>query len=158
VERRITQLEIEREALRKETDAASQERLTNLEKELADLKEESGRLKGQWQREKEAIQGLQQLKEESERVRHEVEQAERVANYELAARLKYETLTGLEKRIKDSEETLVAQSQGSRMLKEEVDEEDIAEVVSRWTGIPVSRLMEARCRNYSTWSNGCTSG
>jgi ATP-dependent Clp protease ATP-binding subunit ClpB len=142
VERRITQLEIEREALRKETDAASQERLTNLEKELADLKEESDHLKGQWQREKEAIQGLQLLKEESERVRHEIEQAERVANYELAARLKYETLTGLEKRIKDSEEALVAQSQGPRMLKEEVDEEDIAEVVSRWTGIPVSRLME----------------
>jgi ATP-dependent Clp protease ATP-binding subunit ClpB len=142
VERRITQLEIEREALRKETDAASQERLTNLEKELADLKEESDRLKGQWQREKEVIQSLQQLKEESERVRHEIEQAERVANYELAARLKYETLTGLEKRIKDSEEVLAAQSQGPRMLKEEVDEEDIAEVVSRWTGIPVSRLME----------------
>jgi ATP-dependent Clp protease ATP-binding subunit ClpB len=73
VERRITQLEIERETLRKETDAASQERLTHLEKELADLKEESDRLKGQWQREKEAIQALQLLKEESERVRHEIE-------------------------------------------------------------------------------------
>jgi ATP-dependent Clp protease ATP-binding subunit ClpB len=98
VERRIMQLEIEREALRKETDAASRERLANLEKELANLKEESDQLNAQLQQEKASIQNLQQLKEEMEQVRTQIEQAERTANYELAARLKYETLAGLEKR------------------------------------------------------------
>jgi ATP-dependent Clp protease ATP-binding subunit ClpB len=142
VERRIMQLEIEREALRKETDAASRERLAILEKELANLKEESDQLNAQLQQEKALIQNLQQLKEEMEQVRTQIEQAERTVNYELAARLKYETLAGLEKRQKEAEDRLNAQSHGSRLLKEEVDEEDIAETVSRWTGIPVSRLME----------------
>jgi ATP-dependent Clp protease ATP-binding subunit ClpB len=142
VERRVMQLEIEREALRKETDAASQERLVNLEKELANLKEESNHLKAQWQQEKDVIQGLKQLKEEMEQVRTQIEQAERAANYEVAARLKYDTLAGLERRLKEAEDRLNSQSHGSRLLKEEVDEEDIAETVSQWTGIPVSRLME----------------
>jgi ATP-dependent Clp protease ATP-binding subunit ClpB len=142
VERRITQLEIEREALRKETDPASKDRLANLERELADLKEESNRLRAQWQQEKQAIEQLKGLKEQIEQVRNEIEKAERAANYERAARLKYGTLADLESRRRQSEDAMSAVAQGRRMLKEEVDEEDVAEVVSRWTRIPVSRLLE----------------
>jgi len=142
VDRRITQLEIERQALQKETDTASKERLGLLEKELADLKEESNRLTAQWQQEKESIQKLQQLKEQIEQARYQIERAERSANYEEAARLKYGFLADLERQRQESEARLSADGRGPRMLKEEVDEEDIAEVVSRWTGVPVSRLME----------------
>ncbi len=142
VERRIIQLEIEREALKKEKDLASAERLAHLEKDLANLKEESQRLRVQWQQEKEAIQKVQQLKEQIEQVRHEIEIAERSADYERAAQLRYSTLAELEQQLKGEEERLSDPHQGPRMLKEEVDEEDIAEVVSRWTGIPISRLME----------------
>ncbi len=142
VERPIMRLEIEREALRRESDSASKERLANLEKELADLKEESHRLKAQWQQEKQAIQNLQQLKEEVEQVRLQIEQAQRTADYEKAARLQYETLAGLERRIAQAAQVLAGEAGGARMLKEEVDEDDIAEVVSRWTHIPVSRLLE----------------
>ncbi|OGO05243.1 MAG: ATP-dependent chaperone ClpB, partial [Chloroflexi bacterium RBG_13_54_8] len=141
VNRRIMQLEIEREALRKEKDAASKERLAELEKELANLKEESGRLNAQWQGEKEEIQELQQIKEKMEQVRHEAEAAERSANYEKAAQLKYGTLAAMEKQLQEKGQQL-SSKKGQRLVKEEVDEEDIAEVVSRWTGIPVSRLME----------------
>jgi ATP-dependent Clp protease ATP-binding subunit ClpB len=141
VERRIMQLEIEREALKKEKDVASKERLSNLEKELADLKEEGNRLRGQWQQEKEEIQQLQQLKERREQTLHEIEQAERVGNLEQAAQLRYTTLAELEKQLKENEASLAAKKE-QQLLKEEVDEEDIAEVVSRWTGIPISRLME----------------
>ena len=141
VERRIMQLEIEREALKKEKDDASRERLFNLEKELADLREKSKALKVQWQKEKEGISELQKLKERAEQVRHEIEEAERSANLEKAAELKYGTLVQLEKQLKEKEKQL-ADRKGQQLLKEEVDEEDIAEVVSRWTHIPVSRLME----------------
>jgi ATP-dependent Clp protease ATP-binding subunit ClpB len=141
VNRRIMQLEIEREALKKEKDDASRERLAELEKELANLKEESSRLNVQWQAEKEDIQAVQQLKERIEQVRHEIERAERSANYEQAAQLKYGALAEMERQLKKKEEELSAKK-GQRLLKEEVDEEDVAEVVSRWTGIPVSRLME----------------
>jgi ATP-dependent Clp protease ATP-binding subunit ClpB len=141
VERRIMQLEIEREALKKEKDAASKERLSSMEKVLADLKEESSQLRAQWQQEKDVIQGLQQLKEKREQTFHEIERAERVGNLEQAAQLKYGTLVELEKQVKEKEQQLAAKK-GQQLLKEEVDEEDIAEVVSRWTGIPVSRLME----------------
>jgi ATP-dependent Clp protease ATP-binding subunit ClpB len=141
VERRTMQLEIEREALKKEKDAASKERLASMEKELADLKENGDRLRTQWQREKEDIQGLQQLKEKIEQVRHEMEGAERSANFEQAAQLKYGTLVELEKQLLETEERLSA-NRSEQLVKEEVDEEDIAEVVSRWTGVPVSRLME----------------
>ncbi len=141
VERRTMQLEIEREALKKEKDAASKERLASMEKELADLKENGDRLRTQWQREKEDIQGLQQLKEKIEQVRHEMEGAERSANFERAAQLKYGTLVELEKQLLETEERLSA-NRSEQLVKEEVDEEDIAEVVSRWTGVPVSRLME----------------
>jgi len=141
VNRRIMQLEIEREALRKEKDDASKERLAELEKELANLKEESDRLNAQWQGEKESIQDLQQLKERIEQVHHQMEQAERSADYEKAAQLKYGTLADLDRQLREKEEQLSAR-QGQQLLKEEVDEEDVAEVVARWTGIPVSRLME----------------
>ncbi|HXW05440.1 MAG TPA: ATP-dependent chaperone ClpB [Vicinamibacterales bacterium] len=142
VRRRIMQLEIEREALRKETDKASQERLERLEKELADLKEESGRLTAHWQQEKDTIQGSRGLKESLEQVRLEIERAQRAGDYTRASELQYGRLPEIERQIKDQEARLAELQKDHRMLKEEVDEEDIAEVVSRWTGVPVSRLME----------------
>jgi ATP-dependent Clp protease ATP-binding subunit ClpB len=142
VRRRIMQLEIEREALRKETDKASQERLAKLEKELADLKEQQSQLRAHWEQEKEAIQKSRELKEQLEQVRQEVERAQRVGDYAKASELQYGQVPALEKQIKAEEERLATLQQSQRMLKEEVDEEDIAEVVAKWTGIPVSRLME----------------
>jgi len=139
VERRVMQLEIEREALRKERDKASRERLEKLERELADLKEERAGLKSQWEQEKAAIQQTRQLKEELEALRLEIERAQRSGDYAKASELQYGRLPSLEQEIRDSEARLAS---GRRMLKEEVDEEDIAAVVSRWTGIPVSKLME----------------
>jgi ATP-dependent Clp protease ATP-binding subunit ClpB len=143
IERRIMQLEIEREALRKETDKASKERLTRLDKELADLKEERSRLSTHWGQEKEAIQQARQLKEELENVRRQVEEAQRAGDYGTASELQYSRVPEIEKRIKAEEDRLQQIQSGHRMLKEEVDEEDIADVVSKWTHIPVSRLMEA---------------
>ena len=142
VQRRIMQLEIEREALRKETDKASKERLQKLDKELADLKEEKNRLAAHWQQEKDAIQSGRELKEELERVRLEIDQAQRAGDYARASELQYGRLPDVERRIHDQEARLADVQKGPRMLKEQVDEEDIAEVVSRWTHIPVSRLME----------------
>jgi ATP-dependent Clp protease ATP-binding subunit ClpB len=142
VERRRTQLEIEREALRKETDQASRERLENLERELADLKERSAQLMGQWQHEKQVIQDLRGVKEQQEQISHEIEQAERAADYARASQLRYETLFGLQKRQEELEQQLADLQKHGSLLKEEVDEEDIAEVVSRWTGVPVSRMLE----------------
>jgi ATP-dependent Clp protease ATP-binding subunit ClpB len=142
VERRIMQLEIEREALRKETDRASRDRLQKLEKELADLKEEKGRLAAHWQQEKDAIQAGRKLKEELEQVRLDIERAQRAGEYAKASELQYGRLPELERKIREQEERLAQLQKDQRMLKEEVDEEDIAEVVSRWTGVPVSRLME----------------
>ncbi len=142
VERRIMQLEIEREALKKEKDPASQERLANLEKELADLKEKSGALKAQWQQEKEAIQAIRTIKEQMDQARIEAERAERMADLEKAAELRYGTLVALEKQLKEKEAKLAELQKTQKMLKEEVSEEDIAEVVSRWTHIPVSKLLE----------------
>jgi ATP-dependent Clp protease ATP-binding subunit ClpB len=142
VERRIMQLEIEREALRKETDRASQERLAKLEKELADLKEQRGRLAAHWQQEKDAIQAARGLKETIERVRLDVEQAQRASDYARASELQYGRLPQLEQQLKAEEQKLADLQKSQRMLKEEVDEEDIAEVVSKWTHIPVTRLLE----------------
>ncbi len=140
VERRIMQLEIEREALKKETDHASQERLQKLETELADLKEERSTLQARWQQEKDAIQGERSLKEQIEQVRQGIERAQRQGDYAKASELQYGQLPELERRLHAAES--VAHDGRQRMLKEEVDEEDIADIVSRWTGIPVSRLME----------------
>ena len=139
LERRVMQLQIEREALRKEKDKASRERLERLDRELADLKENRGRLKTQWEQEKDAIQQTRKLKEELESVRLEIERAQRAGDYAKASELQYGRLPQLEKEIQVREAHL---SSGTRMLKEEVDEEDIAAVVSRWTRIPVSKLME----------------
>jgi ATP-dependent Clp protease ATP-binding subunit ClpB len=139
VERRIMQLEIEREALKKETDKASRDRLQKLEKELADLKEQKSSLTARWQQEKESIQAARKLREELEQIRLDIERAQRAGDYAKASELQYGRLPELEARLREAEVRLSA---GQRMLKEEVDEEDIAEVVSRWTGVPVSRLME----------------
>jgi ATP-dependent Clp protease ATP-binding subunit ClpB len=143
IERRIMQLEIEREALRKEKDKASVDRLSKLEKELADLKEERARLASHWEQEKQSIQEGRKLKEELESVRLSIEQAQRGGDYTKASELQYGKVPELERRIKEAEGRLAdTQKGGHRMLKEEVDEEDIADVVSKWTHIPVSRLME----------------
>ena len=142
IDRQIMQLEIEREALKKEKDKASKERLSSIEKEIADIKETANELQARWEMEKSAITSLQQTKEQIEQVRYEIEQAERNANLEQAARLRYETLPALQNKLFTAESKLAeVQGEGS-LLKEEVDAEEIAEVVSRWSGIPVSRLME----------------
>jgi ATP-dependent Clp protease ATP-binding subunit ClpB len=135
------QLEIEREALRKEEDKASIERVHKLEKELADLKEEQAGLQSQWEQEKAAIQGGRGLKEALEQVRLEIERAQRDGDYAAASELQYGRLPELEQSIRNQEARLSKQK-GQRMLKEEVDEEDIAEVVAKWTNIPMTRLME----------------
>jgi ATP-dependent Clp protease ATP-binding subunit ClpB len=142
VARRIMQLEIEREALRKESDKASQERLQKLEKELADLKEEQSRLSAHWQQEKDAIQAVRKLKEDLEQVRLQMQRAQQAGDYGKASELQYGRVPDIERQIHEQEARLIEVQKGGRMLKEEVDEEDIAEVVSRWTGVPVSRLME----------------
>ncbi|MCB1030284.1 MAG: AAA family ATPase [Acidimicrobiales bacterium] len=139
VERRIRQLEIERVALAKEEDAASLERLATLDEELANLSEQSMSMKAHWQGEKDAIDQIRELKEQLEAKRTEVE---REANLEKAAEIRYGQIPQLEQQVAEATERL-AQLQGTQqMLKEEVDEEDVAEVVSKWTGVPVTRLME----------------
>ncbi len=140
--RRVMQLEIEREALKKETDPASRSRLEKLEKELAELQEQANSLRARWQREKEAIGKLRALREEIETTKLEIERAERQYDLNRAAELKYGTLIELEKALAAEEARLQAQDGAARLMKEEVDEEDVADVVARWTGIPVSRLME----------------
>ena len=142
VDREIMQLEIEREALKKETDKASKERLDKLQEELANLKERSAQLTARWQNEKTVIAELRETKGKIEQTRLEIEQAERVADLEKVARLRYGTLRDLEAKLAETENQLKAiQSEGA-LLKEEVDAEEIAEIVASWTGIPVSRLME----------------
>ena len=142
VRRRIMQLEIEREALRKEKDQASKDRLAKLEKDLADLKEQDTELRSHWEQEKDAIQAGRQLTEQLEKVRVEVEQAQRSGDYAAASELQYGRVPELEAKIKERERRLQGLQQVKSMLKEEVDEEDIADVVGKWTGIPVSRLLE----------------
>ena len=140
--RRIMQLEIEREALRKEKDDASRQRLQDLERELANLREQQQALQAQWEQEREAISHLSELKEQAEQVRHEIEQAQRQADYARASELQYGKLVQVEQQIREQEARLAQMQAHGKLLKEEVDADDIAEVVSKWTGIPVSRLME----------------
>jgi len=140
--RRVMQLEIEREALRKETDESSKERLAKLEKELADLKAEADALKAQWQAEKRAVQRLRALREQIEQTKGEVEKAERQYDLNRAAELKYGKLVQLEGELKNEEAQFAKKRVGAPLIKEEVDKEDIAEVASRWTHIPVSKLLE----------------
>ena len=143
VDRQVMQLEIEREALNKEKDRASRARLEKLEKELADLQEQGRALTARWEREKAAIQGLRVTKEAIEAVRHQVEQAQRAYDYRRASELQYGELVRLEKQLAQQEGQLrEAQQDGEQLLKEEVDSEDVAAVVSAWTGIPVSKLLE----------------
>ncbi|HZO55561.1 MAG TPA: ATP-dependent chaperone ClpB [Bryobacteraceae bacterium] len=139
--RRSMQLEIEREALKKESDTASRERLSKLERELAELKDTTQALQARWQNEKQAIAHLRTLREQIEQTRVDIEKAERAYDLNKAAELKYGKLTSLERDLKESEAKITGAS-GPRLIKEEVDEEDIAEVVSRWTGVPVSKLLE----------------
>jgi ATP-dependent Clp protease ATP-binding subunit ClpB len=140
--RRIMQLEIEREALRKEKDAASKERLAKLEKELADEKASSDALTARWQNEKKSIERLQKLREQVEQIKTEIEQAERQYDLNRAAELKYGKLVAIERQLQEESARYAADQSKARLIKEEVDEEDIAEVVSRWTGVPVTRLLE----------------
>jgi len=142
VERRMRQLEIEREAVKKEKDEASRSRLTAIQKELADLKEQAGALRSHWQTEKETIGKIRGLQERTEQVRTDSARAEREGNLSRAAELKYGTLPDLQKQMDKANAELVRIQKDRKMLKEEVDEEDIAEIVSKWTGIPVSRMME----------------
>jgi ATP-dependent Clp protease ATP-binding subunit ClpB len=142
VSRRVMQLEIEREALKKETDPASRSRLEKIEKELADLQENASALRARWEQEKGAIGTLRSLRQEIENTKLEIERAERQYDLNRVAELKYGTLAQLEKRLHEEEARLEERDGASRLMKEEVDEEDIAQVVSRWTGVPVSRLLE----------------
>ncbi len=142
LERRRVQLEIEREALKKEKDEASKARLAALETELGEIAEQAGAMKQRWETEKAAIAGLRSTKEELEGLQLRIEQAEREADYGTAAQLKYGTLVELQERMRAQEAALAASDDAPRLLKEEVDADDIAEIVAAWTGIPVSRLME----------------
>ncbi len=142
IERRITQLEIERQALKKETDRASLERVEKIEKEIANLKENSSGLKAQWQKEKEEITKIRAAKEKIEDAKLKAAQAERAGDLAKAAELKYGVLIQLQKELEDGQKRLAEIQKGKGMLKEEVDSEDIAEVVSKWTGVPVTRMME----------------
>ncbi|MDX2241898.1 MAG: ATP-dependent chaperone ClpB [Leptolyngbyaceae cyanobacterium bins.302] len=144
VDRKILQLEMEKLSLQKETDNASRDRLEKLEKELADLKEEQSTLNGQWQAEKDKITKIQTLKEEIEAVNLEIQQAERDYDLNRAAELKYGKLTDLNRQLKEAEQLLAeAQTSGKSLLREEVTESDIAEIISKWTGIPISKLVES---------------
>ncbi|MGI8485998.1 MAG: ATP-dependent Clp protease ATP-binding subunit, partial [Thermomicrobiales bacterium] len=141
-ERRIMQLEIEREALKKEKDDASLHRLEVLERELANIKEERDALRSRWDQERQAIHGISELRDEMDHTRVEMEQAQRAYDYNKAAELQYGKLKDLDQQIQEEERKLTRLQSAGKLLKEEVDSEDIAEVVSRWTGIPINRLME----------------
>ena len=144
VDRKILQLEMERLSLQKEEDVASRERLKKLEKELADLKEEQSRFNAQWQAEKEVIDQIRALKETIEQVNLEIQQAERDYDYNRAAELKFGKMAELQRQLKDLESKLAErQTTGKSLLREEVTESDIAEIISKWTGIPISKLVES---------------
>ena len=142
IERKIKQLEIEIQALKKEKDKASLARMEKINKELAELKEKSNSMKAHWQQEKEIIKSIRSLKEEIEKTKIEAEHAERDADLQKAAELRYGKLLELQKKLEEENKKLEELQKDCKMLKEEVDEEDIAEIVSNWTGIPVTRLIE----------------
>ncbi len=145
INRKVMQLEIEREALRRETDDASRERLQKLENELADLRGTQTTLRTRWEEEKKVINGVRKLKEQIEQTRHQIEEAERSYDLAKASQLKYATLPELEKQLKETEAKAAAQSDGkeTRLLREEVGPDDVADIVARWTGIPVTRLLQS---------------
>src|SRR6201993_1563862 len=142
VERKVLQLEIERQALKREVDKASKERLAQLEREIQNLKETSSGLKAHWQNEKESIQRIRSLKEKIEATKVEEQQAQRRGDLNRAAELRYGTLTQLQKELEQANEQLAGLQKNQKMLKEEVDAEDVAEVVAKWTGIPVAKMLE----------------
>ncbi len=142
VERKILQLEIERQALKREEDKASKERLAQLEREIDNLKETSSGLKAHWQNEKESIQRIRTLKETIEATKVEEQKAQRAGDLNRAAELRYGTLTQLQKELETANRQLAELQKHQKMLKEEVDAEDVAEVVAKWTGIPVSKMLE----------------
>jgi ATP-dependent Clp protease ATP-binding subunit ClpB len=142
IQRRITQAEIEREALKKETDPASKERLAKLEAELGEMKAEILGMKAHWQNEKDLIQTIRKIKEEQEQLGIEAQQAEREGDLARVAEIRYGRSTELETRLNEANQELAGLQKNRKMLKEEVDDEDIAEVISRWTGIPVSKMLE----------------
>ncbi|MDQ3930182.1 MAG: AAA family ATPase, partial [Chloroflexota bacterium] len=141
VERRIMQLQIEREALRKEKDAASKERLERVNKELANLEEQRSQLRARWQAERDSLNEVRTVKEQIEQANAELERAQRTADYASASQIRYGTLRELEARLQELE-SRNGRDGGQRLLKEEVDSDDIAAVVSRWTGVPVERMLE----------------
>jgi ATP-dependent Clp protease ATP-binding subunit ClpB len=151
VDRKILQLEMERLSLQKESDQASLDRLERLEKELADLKEDQRALNAQWQSEKDVIDQIQTLKEEIDRINIEIQQAERDYDLNRAAELKYGKLTDLQRQVETAEAQLVeTQTSGKTLLREEVTEEDIAEIISKWTGIPISKLVQSEMQKLLT--------
>lgn len=141
ISRKVMQLEIEREALKKEKDKASKDRLVRLEKELAEMKEQETALNAQWQAEKNQVQHLGELRQQLEQAKRDLELAERRVDYNKASELKYGKIPELERAMKAEEEKIAARQSSNRLIKEEVSEEDIASVVSRWTHIPVSKLL-----------------
>ena len=143
VQREVIQLEIERQALSKEEDAASRDRLHVIEKDLGELKEKSAQMKLRWQREKELIQAMRSIKEKIEAVHVEEQQAEREGNYARVAELRYGKLQDLERQLKEANARIEDMEQSERMLKELVDEEDIASIVAKWTGVPVTKMLES---------------
>ena len=142
IQRRITQAEIEREALKKESDPASRERLVKLESELSNLKDELHEMKGHWLNEKELIQNIRAIKGEQEHLGVEAQRAERQGDLAKVAEIRYGRLNELQRRLEEANRHLAEQQETHKMLKEEVDAEDVAEVISRWTGIPVSKMLE----------------
>lgn len=148
IERKVVQMSIELTALKKESDAGSVSRRKTIEEELVKQKKELDRLKTQWQQEKSAIKDVSGIKELIESTRAEAEKAERAGNLEKAAELKYGKLSELEKKLSDANTSMSKQSAEKRMLKEEVDEEDIAEVVAKWTGIPVTKMLESEKQKF----------
>ena len=142
IQRKITQAEIERQALKKESDSASRDRLAKLDTEMADMSAELTRMKGHWQSEKDLIQTIREIKEEQEQLGVEAQLAERNGDLAKVAEIRYGKSTELLNRLEDANQKLSDLQQNSKMLKEEVDDEDVAEVISRWTGIPVSKMLE----------------
>jgi ATP-dependent Clp protease ATP-binding subunit ClpB len=143
VERQIIQLEIERQALAKEDDPASRERLQAIEKQLSELREQSTQMKLRWQREKEEIQAIRTIKEQIDQAHLAEQQAERAGNYAQVAEIRYGKIQQLEAQLKQANDKLDETQKGDRMLKEQVDEEDVAKIVAKWTGIPVSKMLES---------------
>jgi ATP-dependent Clp protease ATP-binding subunit ClpB len=157
IERRMMQLQIEITALSNERDAASQQRCEHLQREVAELREQADELKAQWQAEKDAIAQIRSVREQIEDAKIEIERSERMTDLARAAELRYGTQVQLEQELARAESILTDLQRSGQMLKEEVRDDDVAEVVAKWTGIPVARLLEGEVQNSSTWKSACTS-